>query len=150
MRRWSSGVSVVTSVFDGYRHGMTVNSFTSISLNPPLVLVSIERKTRTHELIEQANIFGVTILADDQVEISDCFAGRQTETEDRFSKLETFTLETGASFIQGGLAFLDCRVLATLGAGDHTVFVGEVVGVQYNTLDNPLLYYNRSYRKLQI
>jgi flavin reductase (DIM6/NTAB) family NADH-FMN oxidoreductase RutF len=149
MRRWATGVTIVSSTYNGYRHGMTVNSFTSISLEPPLVLVSIERKTRTYKLIEQAEFFGVTLLAAGQQEISDCFAGRHTEDEDRFSNVDTFTLETGAPFIQGGLAFLDCRVMATLGAGDHTVFVGEVVAVQFKNLDDPLLYFDRNYRGLQ-
>jgi flavin reductase (DIM6/NTAB) family NADH-FMN oxidoreductase RutF len=150
MRRWATGVTVVTSSFQGYRHGMTVNSFTSISLDPALVLVSIERKTRTYKLIEQAEVFGVTILSAGQQEISDCFAGRHTETEDRFSNLETFTLETGVPFIKGGTAFFDCKVMTTLGAGDHTVFVGEVIATGYDDTVDPLLYFDRNYRRLQI
>lgn len=149
MRRWASGVTVVTSVYNGFRHGMTVNSFTSISLDPPLILVSIERKTRTYKLIEQADVFGVTILSVDQQDISDCFAGRHTEDEDRFANVETFSLASGVSFIKGGLAFLDCRVMTTLGAGDHTVFVGEVIACRYSEDFDPLLYADRRYRRLQ-
>ncbi len=153
MRHWATGVSIVTSAFNGKRHGMTVNSFTSISLTPPVVLVSLERTSRTHKLVEQSGFFGVTILCADQQEVSDCFAGRHTEKEDRFDGLNTHTLVTGASFIDGGLAFLDCRVTRSIEAGTHTLFLGEVVAVEMG-LENeqpgdPLLYYDRMYGRLQ-
>ncbi len=142
---------------------MTVNSFTSISLTPPLVLVSLERRTRTHGLVEQAGFFGVTILNHAQQDISDCFAGRHTEKEDRFSNIETYTLVTGADFISGGLAGLDCRVVSRYEAGTHTLFIGEVLAIQINSppgnpaqdargrpgSKEPLLYFNRAYRRLQ-
>ncbi len=151
MRQWATGVSIVTSVFQNIRHGMTVNSFTSVSLSPPLVLVSLERQTRTHRLVEQAGIFGVTILNKDQQEVSDCFAGRFPEREDRFCNVDTFTLQTGAPFISGGLACLDCRVVSKYEAGTHTLFIGEVVALYSPPADGgePLLYYNRTYHRLQ-
>ena len=151
MRQWATGVTVVTSFYNDVRHGMTVNSFTSVSLNPPLVLVSLERKTRTHRLVEQAGIFGVTILNQEQQEVSDCFAGRFPEREDRFCNVDTYTLLTGASFISGGLAGIDCRVVMKYEAGTHTLFIGEVVALQLPPADSgePLLYYNRTYHRLQ-
>jgi flavin reductase (DIM6/NTAB) family NADH-FMN oxidoreductase RutF len=163
MRHWATGVTVVTAVFNGVRHGMTVNSFTSISLSPPQVLVSLERQTRTHGLVEQAGFFGVTILNSDQQDISDCFAGRHTEVEDRFSNVETYTLVTGAEFISNGLAGFDCRVISRYEAGTHTLFIGEVLAIQIDSQPayalqdtgdhpesiDPLLYFNRAYRRLQ-
>jgi flavin reductase (DIM6/NTAB) family NADH-FMN oxidoreductase RutF len=153
MRQWATGVTVVTSVYQNTRHGMTVNSFTSVSLDPPLILVSLERQTRTHRLVDQAGIFGVTILNKHQQEISDCFAGRLPEREDRFCNVETYTLATGAPFIKGGLAGLDCRVVSRYEAGTHTLFIGEVVALHIPSLsvdsNEPLLYYNRAYRGLQ-
>ncbi len=150
MRQWATGISVVTSAYQGVRHGMTVNSFTSVSLSPPLVLVSLERQTRTHRLVEQAGVFGVTILNKDQQEVSDCFAGRLPEREDRFCNVDTYTLLTGTPFIAEGLAGIDCRVVAIYEAGTHTLFIGEVVALHIPT-DNgePLLYYNRAYHRLQ-
>jgi flavin reductase (DIM6/NTAB) family NADH-FMN oxidoreductase RutF len=163
MRQWATGVTVVSAVFNGVRHGMTVNSFTSISLDPPQVMVSLERQTRTHALVEQAGFFGVTILNRDQQDISDCFAGRGTESEDRFSNVETYTLVTGADFIAQGLAGFDCRVVSRYEAGTHTLFIGEVLAIQITSLpgaaspepldgpesSEPLLYFNRAYRRLQ-
>jgi len=148
MRKWATGVTVVSSIFDGIRHGMTVSSFTSISLDPPLVLISLARNARTHDLVQHSNIFGVTLLDQGQEEISDRFAGRMTEEQDRFAGLDTFKLHTGAPFLSGGLSFLDCAVTASQDVGDNTLFIGEVIAVQVAPESDPLIYYNRSYRRL--
>jgi flavin reductase (DIM6/NTAB) family NADH-FMN oxidoreductase RutF len=171
MRQWATGVAVVTAVYQDIRHGMTVNSFISISLDPPLVLVSLEHQTRTYHLVEQSGSYGVTILAQEQQEISDCFAGRHTEIENRFSNVPTYDLVTGAPFIEGGLASFDCRVVSKYDAGTHTLFIGEVVALKINSspvgggsfpgdpppeegdhpgYHDPLIYYNRAYRRLQL
>jgi flavin reductase (DIM6/NTAB) family NADH-FMN oxidoreductase RutF len=152
MRQWATGVTVVTSHFEGARHGMTVNSFSSVSLEPPLVIVSLERTTRTHRLVELSGVFGITILAVGQQNISDCFAGRLSDAEDRFQGLKTFSLITGSLLLEGGLAFIDCKVASTYEAGTHTLFVAEAVQVQVSQASakrSPLLYYNRNYHELQ-
>lgn len=149
MRRWASGVTVVTSRFGEVQHGMTVSSFTSVSLAPPLVLVSIEQSTRTHEMIEQSGIYGVTILDHTQQEVSDCFAGRHTEHEDRFLHIRTFTLVTGAPLLEKGLASFDCRVVSAYPAGSHTLFIAEVLAASIGPGDAPLIYYHRAYRRLE-
>ena len=148
MRQWASGVTVVTSHLGGERHGMTVSSFTSISLQPPLVLVSIEQGRRTHEMIEASGVFGVTILCVEQRGISDRFAGRVADGNDRFEGIQTYTLTSGVSFISGGLAGLDCKVVAALDSGDHTLFIGDVVDIFIDSGHRPLLYYNRNYHQL--
>lgn len=150
MRNWATGVSVVTTQYQGIRHGMTVNSLTSISLTPPLVLVSLERKTRTHSLVVKSGIFGITILSENQQSVSDCFAGRCGDHENRFANLETHSLVTSAPFIDGGLVYLDCRVVTTYDASTHTLFIGEVVASQIGKDDQPLIYLNRMYRRLQV
>ncbi len=159
MRQWVTGVTVVSSALDEYRHGMTVNSFTSISLDPALLLVSLARSTRTHTLVEGSGMFGVTILNERQAAISDRFAGRIPDAEDRFEGLSVFTLVTGAPFLSEGLAFFDCEVRGSYPVGDHTIFVGQVValktapvmaGVQEPAPEmNPLVYYNRTYYRLE-
>lgn len=152
MREWATGVTVLTSDYQGKRHGMTVNSFTSISLTPPLVLVSLEIKSRTHGLVKDAGFFGVTILARHHEEVSDCFAGRHTEHKDRFENVESFTLSTGAPFITGGLAFFDCRVVSTLDVATHTIFIAEVVSLQINSHPDdghPLIYHRQTYKGVQ-
>jgi flavin reductase (DIM6/NTAB) family NADH-FMN oxidoreductase RutF len=153
MRRWVTGVTVVTTQYEGVRHGMTVNSFTSISLEPPLILVSLERTTRTHKMVKASGYFGVTILSENQQKISDCFAGRHTEHQDRFEGLTTLSIKSGIPFISGGLAFFDCRVVSTYDAGTHTLFIAEVLAVaagqDSHDKSKPLIYYNRDYRELQ-
>jgi flavin reductase (DIM6/NTAB) family NADH-FMN oxidoreductase RutF len=149
MRTWATGVTVVATECDGVRHGMTVSSFTSVSLDPPLVLVSLERATQTHRLLEQSGYFSVTVLSEEQQAVSGRFAGRQPDGEERFAGLETFTLVSGAPFIGGGLAYFDCRVVSTYLAGTHTVFIGAVLAVQSGDQTGaPLLYHDRDYRQL--
>jgi len=149
MRSWATGVTVVATALEGVRHGMTVSSFTSVSLDPPLVLVSLERGAQTHRLLEKSGVFAVTVLGEGQETISDRFAGRQLEGENRFAGLDTFTLVSGAPFINGGLAYFDCRVVSTYPAGTHTVFIGEVLAAQCGEPSAaPLLYHDRDYHQL--
>jgi len=149
MRHWITGVSIVTSQSGGERHGMTVNSLASISLDPPMVSVSLAHGTRTLELVERSGLFGVTILAADQGPISDRFAGRGGHEDDRFEGLETFALTSGVPFIRGGLAFLDCRVVFSYPLPNSTLLIGEVAAVQSLQEADPLVYHNRGYRKLE-
>jgi len=148
MRAWTSGVTVVTASHAGEQHGMTVSSFTSIALEPPLIIISLQTISRTHDLVAQSNAFGVTILADDQQEVSDRFAGRSPDTEDRLADIETETLVTGAPFIKGGLAYLDCRVTQAIEVGTNTLYLAEVVAARGNGEGKPLVYHDREYRKL--
>ena len=148
MRAWSSGVTVVTASHAGEQHGMTVNSFTSVSLEPPLIIISLQTGSRTQELVSQAKAFAVTILADDQQDLSDRFAGHVPDAEDRLAGLQTEILLTGAPLIKGGLSYLDCRVKQTIPLGASTLFLAEVVAAQGNKTDSPLIYHNRTYHKV--
>jgi len=148
MRFWVTGVTVVTAVHQGVQHGMTVSSFTSVSLTPPQVLISLAQSARTHSLVSRSRSFGVSILSVNQQDIADRFAGRATEELDRLTGLETFTLVTGTPMIAGGLMHLDCRVLTTFGAGANTIFIGDVVAAQCVENGDPLVYFNRGYKKL--
>jgi flavin reductase (DIM6/NTAB) family NADH-FMN oxidoreductase RutF len=148
MRHWVAGVTVVTTSFGGLRHGMTVSSFTSISLIPPMILVSLERGARTYGLILQAGYFGVSILRLEQQLISEIFAGRVGDEENRFEGLETFNLVSPAPLIMGALAYFDCRVVNTFEAGTSTVFLAEVVAAASAESGEPLVYTNRTYHRL--
>lgn len=145
MRNWATGVTVVSSVHDGVRHGMTVSSFTSVSIDPAMLLVSLQEQSRTHRLVSESRIFGVSILDHNQAAISDRFAGRHTERQDRFRGLETFTLVTGAPLLRGCLVSFDCRVCETFEIGQHTLFVGQVLAMQKGAGEQPLIYFNRQY-----
>jgi flavin reductase (DIM6/NTAB) family NADH-FMN oxidoreductase RutF len=149
MRKWATGVTVVSTLHNGERHGMTVNSFTSVSLSPPSVLVSLEKVTRTHKLVKQSGLFGVSILSDQQQEVSVRFAGIDSEEEDRFTGLRTYSLRSGVPLLRDSLAGLDCQVVAEYEVGTHTLFIGNVLATQLSSEGGqPLIYYDRHYHKL--
>ena len=148
MRAWTSGVTIVTAAYAGEQHGMTVSSFTSVSLEPPLVIISLHTESRTHRLVHAAGTFAVNILSADQGALSDLFAGRASEDEDRFAGLETETLVTGAPVLKDALARLDCRVTQVISAGMNTIFLAEVVAARGGAEGQPLVYHNRKYWKL--
>jgi flavin reductase (DIM6/NTAB) family NADH-FMN oxidoreductase RutF len=152
LRFWTTGVAIVSAAYAGARHGMTVNSFTSLSLEPPLVLISLEKVTRTHGLVKAAGVFSVSILAEGQRELSNRFAGRESEMSDRFDGVDTFELETGSPVLSQAIAFFDCRVAGAYDAGTHTIFISEVLAAGVNPgaeQRKPLVYFNRNYRDLQ-
>jgi len=148
MRTWSAGVTVVTAAFDGNLSGATVNSFTSISLEPALVTIALQKSARTHDLISKSRAFGVTILSVEQAKVSDLFAGKMTEIKDRFAGLQTETLVTGSPMIVGGLAWLDCHVIETFEAVTSTLFIAEVLAAQNVGDGQPLIYHSRKYWEL--
>ena len=148
MRAWSSGVAIVTATSQGEQHGMTVSSFTSIALEPPLIIISLQMDSRTHSLVTESNAFAVTILTENQQELSDRFAGRVSDEEDRLAGVETETLLTGAPFIKGGLAYLDCRVTQAIPVGTNTLFLAKVVAARGNREGRPLIYHDREYHRL--
>lgn len=148
MRAWTTGVAIVTAQYDGQRYGMTVNSFTSISLDPPLVSVALKNLTRTYELVSKANEFSVTILASHQRELSDRFAGRLSPIPDRFDGVEVETLVLSAPLIKGGIAYFNCRVRDAFLVGENTLFVAEVIAARGEGEGNVLAYHNRLYWQL--
>ena len=150
MRRWASGVTIVTAEHDGQRHGMTVSSFTSVSVEPPIVLVCIDRSTRAHDLILDSGWFAACILRQEQKELSDRFAGRLPGVQDRFEGIELETTPNGLSVPAGCLATMECRVVATHLPCQSTVFMAEVRSVTLRPEGLPLLYYNQDYHSLDM
>ncbi len=148
MRAWTTGVAVVTAAHDGQRYGMTVNSFTSVSLEPPLVSVTLKQLTHTHDLVDKSNAFAVTILAADQKELSDRFAGKLPEIHDRFDGLALETLVLDAPLLKGGLAYFNCRILTSIPVGENTLFLAEVIAARGDGEGEPLAYHNRVFWKL--
>jgi flavin reductase (DIM6/NTAB) family NADH-FMN oxidoreductase RutF len=163
MRHWPTGVTILTSRYEEFAHGMTVNSFSSVSLEPPLVLASVEKAVRTYSLIHISGIFALSFLREGQEWISNRFAGRDTENNDRFEGLATYTAVTGAPILADNIGHLDCRVVAAHPAGNHTIFIAEVVHASAGTAGpvygdeapadiaaaKPLLYFNRNYHHLE-
>ena len=148
MRAWTTGVAVVTAQHAGHRYGMTVNSFTSISLDPPLISVALKRLTHTCELVEKSNEFSITILSSGQKDLSIRFAGKQPNVPDRFAGVPTETLSIQAPLIEDGIAFFNCRVVQAIPVGENTLFVAEVIAARGEGEGDPLVYHNRVYWKL--
>ena len=151
LSHWATGVTVVTTCHDGEIHGMTVNSFSSLTLEPPLVLFCADRSAHTYGLVEASGVFAVNVLSAGQEELSNLFAGRYPERDaDRFAGVAYRQTVTGAPILQGSLGYLDCRVVARYPQGTHTIFVGAVAAAELLLPDvPPLLYYHRRYRQFR-
>ena len=145
MSHFASGVTVVTTEHDGKPYGMTVASFASLSLRPPLVLVCIEKSVKTHEAIAAAGRFGVSILAAAQAEISGRFASKR---DDKFDGVSMLRGNNGVPLISGALTTLECTVHQQLPGGDHSIFVGEVTDCHITTEGAPLVYFRSGYREI--
>jgi flavin reductase (DIM6/NTAB) family NADH-FMN oxidoreductase RutF len=145
MSHFASGVTIVTTEHDGKPYGMTVASFASLSLRPPLVLVCIEKSVKSHDAIAAAKKFGVSILADDQSGVSGKFASK---SDDKFTGTDVRHGILGIPLISGAVCAIECTVQSELPGGDHTIFVGEVVDVQTTEEKAPLIYYRSGYRRI--
>jgi flavin reductase (DIM6/NTAB) family NADH-FMN oxidoreductase RutF len=148
MRAWTTGVAIVTSIYEDQQYGMTVNSFTSISLDPPLVSVTLKRLTHTHELVVKSGMFSVTILTRAQKELSDRFAGKMPNIIDRFAGVQTETISLDSPVFKNGMAYFDCRVVNSMPVGENTLFVAEVLDARGEGTGEPLVYHNREYWRL--
>jgi flavin reductase (DIM6/NTAB) family NADH-FMN oxidoreductase RutF len=139
--RFASGVTVVTTKTDQGIHGITVSAFISVSLTPPLIAVCIDKKARTHELLEGAHTFGVSILKEGQEPISNHFAGRGEDTEVTFEMLADIPVLTDV------LAQIACHKVAAHDAGDHTLFIGQIQALGFQDA-RPLVYFSGKYRQI--
>jgi len=148
MGRFATGVTVLTFEVDGEVRGMTANSFTSLSLSPPLLLVCIGKDVSTYPLWERAESFVVNILGADQKDVSDVFA-RHGAPPVPESGVAHHAGTVGAPVLDGTLAYAECRVTERYGGGDHTIVIGEVVHFAIERpADEPLLFFAGKYRTL--
>ncbi|MGZ8851485.1 MAG: flavin reductase family protein [Thermoanaerobaculia bacterium] len=144
LSHFASGVTVVTTEHEGKRFGMTVASFASLSLRPPLILVCIERGVKSHDAIAAGGRFAVNVLEHAQSEISNRFASR---VDDKFAGVETHKGELGVPLLDGALTAIECTVQSQLPGGDHTIFIGEVQHITTRE-GTPLVYYRSGYHRL--
>jgi flavin reductase (DIM6/NTAB) family NADH-FMN oxidoreductase RutF len=147
LRHWASGVTIVTTRSDAGEMGMTVSAFSSVSLDPPLVLVCADRKAHTHTGIAESGCFAVNVLAAGQEALSSRFATDGNEAV-RFDGLACRRGPTGAPWLPDALAVLDCRVVAAHDAGDHVIYVGTVEAADLELGREPLVYFDTHYRAL--
>jgi flavin reductase (DIM6/NTAB) family NADH-FMN oxidoreductase RutF len=144
MRVYPQGVTVVTVGGPGGPRGITVSSFTSVSLEPPLILVSIAKNSGYHDVFMSSDEFAVNFLAEDQRSVSDRFAGRMP-LRDRFEGLGYSLKSTKAPIVDGVRAFIECKIVRHHDEGDHSLFIGEVVNAGKLNDKNPLVYQNQQY-----
>ena len=146
---FATGVTVVTYAADGADHGITVNSFASLSLDPPLVLWNCDVSAESHDMIPEAGHYAVNVLTAEQEWLSTRFAGEHREMDDPFHDVPVRRGETGAPIIEGSLSYVDCSLEETFAGGDHSILVGRVedMGVAADGAD-PLLFYQGEYRSI--
>ncbi|HYB04154.1 MAG TPA: flavin reductase family protein [Nitrososphaerales archaeon] len=147
MRYFASAVTVVTGALEtGELFGLTVTAFTSVSLEPPLVLICIRNESSATGLLRKSMRFCVNILAEDQQPIAEKFS--LAGEGGRFLNLDYTIGKSGSPIVRGTIGYIDCRIVNVVSGGDHTVFFGEAVEVAAGD-EKPLLYLNRRYVKLE-
>ena len=142
MRRFATGVTIVTTSFEQRIHGFTVNAFASVTVEPPTVLICVNRAARAHPLIAQAGHFCVNVLSIEQMELAKRFAGG--EPRSRFEGVAYRCGPSGSPILEGTLAHFDCKLGEELTASTHTIFLGNVLDAGARE-GSPLGYFNRDY-----
>lgn len=144
MSHFLTGVTVVTTEHDGALFGMTVASFASLSLNPPLVLICVGRKMQTHDAIRGSRRFGVSILSREQQHLSNHFGSK---SDDKFKDIAYHHGSSGVPLLDGAICTLECSLHGEFDGGDHSIFIGRVESAE--TGDGaPLAYFRSGYREL--
>ena len=144
---FASGVTIITTADPQTKapYGVTVSAFSSVSLDPPLVLFCLDNRSSSHTIIRTSGHFGVNILGENQADVSNLFASK---TEDKWQKV-TYTSGThDIPVLAGTSAHMECQVVHAYDGGDHTIFVGQVLSASVDDSVSPLLYCRGSYAKL--
>jgi len=145
--RFATGVTIATVLdAEGLPHGLTVSSFTSVSLVPPLISFCLGQAVALIDLFRAANFFGINVLSENQQSLSERFARKG---HDRFQGVAWTRGENGAPLIDGVLAAIECQVDQRIPAGDHDIFVGRMVATRVQE-GSPLLHFSGAYRKLHL
>lgn len=151
LARFATGVTVVTTALEQAYFGLTVNAFCSVSLTPPLILVSLDLKSQTYPIIRQSGVFAVNILALEQEPLALRFASKDLHLK-TFDDIPLRVGETGAPLFEESLAHIECRTANEYPGGDHALMLGEVVHVDFSAdslAKAPLLYYRSSFLLFQ-
>jgi len=142
-------VTVITTRGESHDYGMTATAFSSVSLDPPLILVCVQTNVQGAEVIPANGVFAVNMLSSAQEPISNYFASKdRPRGRDTFAEIPHRELASGAPVIDGVAAFVDCRLVASHEEGDHLIFIGEVVAVGVEPDLEPLIFHGGGYRLL--
>ncbi|MCW2750178.1 MAG: flavin reductase [Aeromicrobium sp.] len=146
LSRFASGVTVVTTILDGTDHAMTASAFTSVSLDPALVLVCSHKTSRFHEAVLETGFWAVSILAEEGLAASAWFANRGRPLDDQLQGIAYHRAASGTALLDESLSWLECTTQAMYDGGDHSILVGAVTGAAIrDSVDDPLLYYRSHY-----
>ncbi len=146
---FATGVTVVTCRVDRRTHGITINSFSSLSLDPPLVLICVDRRTIAFTMIPEAGVFAINILNENQRQICEFFAKRLAiDPDDEFATIPHRLGASGAPLVDRALATIQCRLVSRYPGGDHEIFVGEVTDAAILSDDSPLMFHRGGYPRL--
>ncbi len=148
--RFATGITVVTTALDGVDHAMTVSAFTSLSLDPVLVLFCPERASRFHDVVTSTKTWAVSVLGEESVDASQWFATRGRDLEGQLDGWPAHRgSRSGALILDSAIASLECRTYAVHDGGDHSIVVGEVLAVdRAEPGGSPLLYYDGTYHRV--
>ena len=147
---FATGITVVTTCGEDHAYGMTANAFSSVSLDPPLVLVCAKSGAEGSEHIERNACFAVNILGEDQEPLSRYFSSKdRPRGRDAFRDVAHRTAVTGSPILDGVASYLDCRLHETHSAGDHEIFIGEVLALEVSDDVSPILFHGGGYRFLR-
>jgi flavin reductase (DIM6/NTAB) family NADH-FMN oxidoreductase RutF len=151
MGHFATGVTVVTVLSEERPRGITVNALTSVSLEPPLVVIAIDRRRRITPFLRAAGRFAINVLGEDQQHLSDCFAGAAMEPGvEAFCGAAWHQGKTGLVLLDGAIATLECTTERTVSAGDHDMYIARVDALDTTERhDQPLLYYRRRYLRVE-
>jgi flavin reductase (DIM6/NTAB) family NADH-FMN oxidoreductase RutF len=144
MSRFTTGVTVVTTVSAGKRYGITVNAFASVSLDPPLILICIDRSSRVHDVLIERGFFAVNFLSKEQRDLAIGFARNSVERYELFCGATSSIAVTGAPIIEDTIGFVDCTIADVYPGGDHSIIVGRVQALEHRDGD-PLIYFRSHY-----
>jgi flavin reductase (DIM6/NTAB) family NADH-FMN oxidoreductase RutF len=142
---FATGVTIITTNdVNGKPFGLTANSYTSLSLDPPLVLVCVDKKVDCYACFEQSKVFAVNFLAEDQEHLSTRFATKGIE---KFEGVSVRPGSVGVPLLEGAIGYIECKLVEGFEGGDHTIYVGEVQSASASG-DRPLLFFKGKYKKL--
>ena len=149
MRRFAAGVTLVTFNENEKFGGLTVSSFCSLSMDPPLVLICIDRKIVSHDSLEKADTFGVNICNSEQGKLAWDFANSEIDKNELIKSLPHTLTELGTPLLDGCLATMECKITQKYDGGDHTIFIGQVEEGECDENAEPLVYYGSGLGKFK-
>jgi flavin reductase (DIM6/NTAB) family NADH-FMN oxidoreductase RutF len=145
---FATGVTVITTGYQGVYHGMTASAVASLSLEPTQVLVCIDRTAQTLPVLQASGYFNVNILSEDQEDLSRFFASKEAQQSHALDDIDFSLGRLGVPLLKGTLGYFECRVVQQFDGGDHVIFIGEVEHAALDEGEQPLVYYRSRYRRL--